>query len=107
MRRWLTSIERGGSAAVQAGRDLDAVTALFYVAEQYVTRRGHRVVVHVAIDPQRHRRVMTRPLGRRRHSGAAVEHPRRGGVPGAAHAGYTRVHNLRTRYPGFPAGDRP
>ncbi len=37
-RRWLTSIERGGAAAVQAGRDLDAVTALFDVAEQYVTR---------------------------------------------------------------------
>ena len=37
-RRWLTSIERDGSAAVQAGRDLDAVTALFDVAEQYVTR---------------------------------------------------------------------
>jgi superfamily I DNA/RNA helicase/RecB family exonuclease len=37
-RRWLTSIERGGSAGIQANRDLDAVTALFDVAEQYVTR---------------------------------------------------------------------
>ncbi|KAA0080171.1 ATP-dependent helicase [Mycolicibacterium sp. P9-64] len=37
-RRWLTAIERGGSGGVQAGRDLDAVTALFDVAEQYVTR---------------------------------------------------------------------
>ncbi|MCW2557710.1 MAG: helicase, superfamily [Mycobacterium sp.] len=37
-RRWLTAIERGGSVGVQAGRDLDAVTALFDVAEQYVTR---------------------------------------------------------------------
>jgi len=37
-RRWLTSIERGGSGGVQAGRDLDTVTALFDVAEQYVTR---------------------------------------------------------------------
>ncbi len=37
-RRWLTSAERGGGAGVQAGRDLDAVTALFDVAEQYVTR---------------------------------------------------------------------
>jgi superfamily I DNA/RNA helicase/RecB family exonuclease len=37
-RRWLTSTERGGSGGVQAGRDLDAVTALFDVAEQYVTR---------------------------------------------------------------------
>jgi superfamily I DNA/RNA helicase/RecB family exonuclease len=37
-RRWLTSTERGGSGGVQAGRDLDTVTALFDVAEQYVTR---------------------------------------------------------------------
>lgn len=37
-RRWLTAVERGGSSAGQAGRDLDAVTALFDVAEQYVTR---------------------------------------------------------------------
>jgi superfamily I DNA/RNA helicase/RecB family exonuclease len=37
-RRWLTSIERGGSGGVQASRDLDSVIALFDVAEQYVTR---------------------------------------------------------------------
>lgn len=37
-RRWLAAVERGGGAAVQAGRDLDAATALFDVAEQYVTR---------------------------------------------------------------------
>ena len=37
-RRWLASIERGGQASVQAGRDLDAVTGLFDVAEQYVSR---------------------------------------------------------------------
>jgi superfamily I DNA/RNA helicase/RecB family exonuclease len=37
-RRWLTSAERGGTAGAQAGRDLDAVTAVFDVAEQYVTR---------------------------------------------------------------------
>ena len=37
-RRWLTSVERGGQAGVQAGRDLDAVTGLFDVAEQYVSR---------------------------------------------------------------------
>ncbi|HEV7421523.1 MAG TPA: ATP-dependent DNA helicase [Mycobacterium sp.] len=37
-RRWLASTERGGQGGVQAGRDLDAVTALFDVAEQYVTR---------------------------------------------------------------------
>lgn len=37
-RRWTTAVERGGSGGTQAGRDLDAVTALFDVAEQYVTR---------------------------------------------------------------------
>jgi superfamily I DNA/RNA helicase/RecB family exonuclease len=37
-RRWLTASERGGATGAQADRDLDAVTALFDVAEQYVTR---------------------------------------------------------------------
>src|SRR6202011_6115978 len=37
-RRWLAGSERGGLAGAQADRDLDAVTALFDVAEQYVTR---------------------------------------------------------------------
>ncbi|MDZ4268814.1 MAG: PD-(D/E)XK nuclease family protein, partial [Mycobacterium sp.] len=37
-RRWLTAGERGGPAGVQADRDLDAVTAMFDVAEQYVER---------------------------------------------------------------------
>jgi superfamily I DNA/RNA helicase/RecB family exonuclease len=37
-RRWLAASERGGLAGAQADRDLDAVTALFDVAEQYVTR---------------------------------------------------------------------
>src|SRR6476659_7113521 len=37
-RRWLTASERGGTAGAQADRDLDAVTALFDVAEQYVSR---------------------------------------------------------------------
>ena len=37
-RRWLGASERGGLAGAQADRDLDAVTALFDVAEQYVTR---------------------------------------------------------------------
>ena len=37
-RRWLSAVERGGSAGAAAGRDLDAVTALFDVAEQYVGR---------------------------------------------------------------------
>ncbi|WP_460357339.1 ATP-dependent helicase [Mycobacterium sp. ZZG] len=37
-RRWLAASERGGPAAVQADRDLDAITAMFDVAEQYVAR---------------------------------------------------------------------
>ncbi|WP_343599655.1 ATP-dependent DNA helicase [Mycobacterium sp.] len=37
-RRWLTACARGGPAGAQAGRDLDAVTALFDVADQYVSR---------------------------------------------------------------------
>jgi superfamily I DNA/RNA helicase/RecB family exonuclease len=50
-RRWLAAVERGGSAGIQAGRDLDAVTALFDVAEQYVARTTgatlHGVVDHL------------------------------------------------------------
>ncbi|MCW2589694.1 MAG: helicase, superfamily [Mycobacterium sp.] len=37
-RRLCSAVERGGSAGAQAGRDLDAVTALFDVTEQYVAR---------------------------------------------------------------------
>ena len=37
-RRWLAASERGGPAGAQADRDLDAVTALFDVTEQYVSR---------------------------------------------------------------------
>jgi superfamily I DNA/RNA helicase/RecB family exonuclease len=37
-RRWLTACERGGSAGVQAGRDLDAVTALFDATDDYLSR---------------------------------------------------------------------
>ena len=37
-RRWLAASERGGPSGAQADRDLDAVTALFDVAEQYVNR---------------------------------------------------------------------
>ncbi|MEO8814169.1 MAG: PD-(D/E)XK nuclease family protein, partial [Mycobacterium sp.] len=37
-RRWLSASERGGPAGARAGRDLDAVTALFDIAEQYVSR---------------------------------------------------------------------
>nr|WP_077743557.1 UrvD/REP family ATP-dependent DNA helicase [Mycolicibacterium boenickei] len=36
--RWLAASERGGTIGVQADRDLDAVTALFDVADQYVNR---------------------------------------------------------------------
>lgn len=36
--RWLSATERGGPVGAQAGRDLDAVTALFDLAEQYVAR---------------------------------------------------------------------
>ena len=37
-RRWLAASERGGPAGAQATRDLDAVTALFDVTDQYVSR---------------------------------------------------------------------
>jgi superfamily I DNA/RNA helicase/RecB family exonuclease len=43
-RRWLAASERGGAAAAQADRDLDAVTALFDVAEQYVGRTAGATV---------------------------------------------------------------
>jgi superfamily I DNA/RNA helicase/RecB family exonuclease len=37
-RRWLAAYERGGPAGAQAGRDLDAVTALFDVVDRYLSR---------------------------------------------------------------------
>ncbi|WIM87877.1 ATP-dependent DNA helicase [Candidatus Mycobacterium wuenschmannii] len=37
-RRWLTASERGGTAGVQAGRDLDTVTALFDATDKYLAR---------------------------------------------------------------------
>lgn len=37
-RRWLSMTQRPGAAAAAAGRDLDAVTILFDIAEQYVAR---------------------------------------------------------------------
>ncbi|MCT7660990.1 PD-(D/E)XK nuclease family protein [Mycobacterium deserti] len=37
-RRWLSASERGGPTGAQADLDLDAVTALFDVAEQYVSQ---------------------------------------------------------------------
>lgn len=36
--RWLAASERGGTIGAQADRDLDSVTALFEVADQYVSR---------------------------------------------------------------------
>ena len=37
-RRWLAASERGGTAGAKADGDLDAVTALFDITEQYVSR---------------------------------------------------------------------
>src|ERR1700751_3156547 len=37
-RRWLAACERGGQSGVQAGRDLDAVTALFDATDQFLPR---------------------------------------------------------------------
>ncbi|HKV18280.1 MAG TPA: ATP-dependent helicase, partial [Mycobacterium sp.] len=37
-KRWLAASERGGAAGARADTDLDAVTALFDVTEQYVSR---------------------------------------------------------------------
>ena len=37
-RRWLAACERGGPSGAAAGRDLDAVTALFDAADQYLSR---------------------------------------------------------------------
>ena len=37
-RRWLAACERGGPSGAQAGRDLDAVTALFDATDHYLSR---------------------------------------------------------------------
>jgi superfamily I DNA/RNA helicase/RecB family exonuclease len=37
-RRWLTACERGGASGAQAGRDLEAVTALFDACNEYLSR---------------------------------------------------------------------
>ena len=72
-RRWLAASERGGPAGAQAERDLDAVTALFDVAEQYVTRTAgaslRGLVDHVA---------STWPPMRRSGRAAADSRSRRG-----------------------------
>ncbi|ALI25793.1 ATP-dependent DNA helicase [Mycolicibacterium fortuitum] len=50
--RWLAASERGGTIGAQADRDLDAVTTLFDVADQYVNRTAgatlRGLVDHVA-----------------------------------------------------------
>jgi superfamily I DNA/RNA helicase/RecB family exonuclease len=55
-KRWLSASERGGTVGAKADADLDAVTALFDVAEQYVSRTAgaslHGLVEHVmALGP--------------------------------------------------------
>lgn len=51
-RRWLAASERGGTAGAQATRDLETVTALFDIADQYVSRTSgaslRGLVEHVA-----------------------------------------------------------
>ncbi|OBH12053.1 ATP-dependent DNA helicase [Mycobacterium sp. E3247] len=50
--RWLAAAERGGPAGAQATRDLEAVTALFDITDQYVSRTSgaslRGLVEHVA-----------------------------------------------------------
>ncbi|OBH11322.1 ATP-dependent DNA helicase [Mycobacterium sp. E1747] len=51
-RRWLSAAERGGPTGAQATRDLEAVTALFDITDQYVSRTSgaslRGLVDHVA-----------------------------------------------------------
>ena len=51
-RRWLAAGERGGPAGAQAARDLEAVTALFDITDQYVSRTSgatlRGLIEHVA-----------------------------------------------------------
>ncbi|KLO46146.1 ATP-dependent DNA helicase [Mycobacterium nebraskense] len=51
-RRWLSAAERGGPSGAQATRDLEAVTALFDITDQYVSRTSgaslRGLVEHVA-----------------------------------------------------------
>lgn len=51
-RRWLAAAERGGPTGAQAARDLEAVTALFDITDQYVSRTSgaslRGLVDHVA-----------------------------------------------------------
>ncbi|KAA0098029.1 ATP-dependent helicase [Mycolicibacterium sp. P1-18] len=65
-RRWLAAAERAGTAAIQAGHDLDGVTALFDVAEQYVTHTTGASLTGF-VD---HVRSMVLPVGGGESSGA-------------------------------------
>lgn len=51
-RRWLTASERGGPLGAQATRDLESVTALFDITDQYVSRTAgaslRGLVEHIA-----------------------------------------------------------
>jgi RecB family exonuclease len=51
-RRWLAASERGGPAGAQATRDLEAITALFDITNQYVSRTSgaslRGLIEHVA-----------------------------------------------------------
>jgi len=56
-RRWLTACEHGGNGGVQAGRNLDAVTALFDACDQYLSRTAgaslHGLVDHLNAEQLR------------------------------------------------------
>jgi len=44
-RPWLAACERGGAVGARAARDLEAVTALFDITDQYVSRHARCVAV--------------------------------------------------------------
>ena len=56
-RRWLTACERGGTSGAQAGRDLDAVTALFDASNEYLSRTAgaslHGLIDHLVTQQVR------------------------------------------------------
>ena len=66
-RRWSSASERGGAVGTQAGCDLDAITALFDVAEQYVASTTGASIAGF-VD---HVRSMILPVG---SADAAVQH---------------------------------
>ncbi len=111
-RRWLAAAERGGSDGAEADRHLDAVTALFDIAEHYVTRTAgaslpglldHVGALHlppVAADTtvRRHRRG-AQPARRARPGMGPRRHRRTAGRVVAQH------HSARRRA-GHPAAAR-